>query len=539
MQIANPFLRPIPNQAPRPRNPQLNVIASKLVFGSGDLTSDEVSQVFKRVRLNAETESADQDLDNAQEAFLGIAAHEAAEQAFEAFNAELTKYQDPENLTRAEVKKIFEQSRYGKMLQKHEQVAIGHFSNLLEKDRDFSAATSENTGFDAIDIKTYLIDLQNRVAERLEDPEERKAKLEELDAELAALIKSVPEDSWGKKLELQEIYLLRRLIHRADTGHLTHVSHGTLRQDLRSDMGSVDMRLTAAGDIYDFQVKTFRANASREAKASQYHSVAKHKRSVEQTGTHFAILETDSVQIAYDRSQRQNTTEKQTVGDKFAALQPLTNDLNTLERTRLLKLVGLNEEILAKEQAELERGQEAINQQLRELRDIEAVKQAKRAKERAQFEAEEAEEQARNLAAIQAQLEHQENQRLDSTKQRQLEAEEKERNQLARQAKKDREKALLKEADDARAAEAAAAKAAEEKKAKTKETKAQSEAKTKWVKAKAAALMNIPALIKAGFLTEENKTNFTQITAAKKAAEALYTKKYILEHFPFEDSSER
>lgn len=539
MQMMNPFLRSVPDQTPKPRDPQLNMVARKLVFGTANLTSDEVSQVFKRTHLMTHAESPDQDLATAQEAFLGIAAHEAAEQAFEAFNAELTKFREPENLTRTEVKKLFEQSRYGKMLQKHERVAIEHFSNVLEKDGDFSVATSENTGFDAIDIKTYLLDLQNRVAERLEDPEERKETLEKLDAELAALIKSVPEESWGKKLELQEIYLLRRLIHRADTGHLAHVSHGTLRQDLRADMGSVDMRLAVAGDLFDFQLKTFKSGVSDEAKAKQYDVIARSKRRAEESGTHFVMLETDRVQAAYDRSQRQKTTENQTVGDKFAALQPLTNDLTIRERARTLQLFGLNEETLAKEQAAFDEQQQRMTAHLDEVR-------AKAAAEKARFDEvaalrakQLAEEEAARIKKQEAIEGHEEWQRLEAMKRRQIEAEEKELNRLARASKKSQEKELLDRLERERAAEIAAAKAAEEKKAKAKETKAQSEAKVKWIKAKSAELMNIPALVKAGFLAAENKMVPAEIKAAKEMAEKLYTKKYILEHFPFEDSSEQ
>lgn len=521
MQIANPFLRSMPNKAPRPRNPQLNVVARELVFGSGDLTSDEVSQVFTRTRLKADADLSDQELDNAQEAFLGIAAHEAAEQAFEAFNAELTKYQDPENLTRVEVKKIFEQSRYGKMLQKHEQVAIGHFSNLLEKDGDFSAATSENTGFDAIDIKTYLIDLQNRVTERLEDPEERKAKLEELDAELAALIKAVPEDSWGKKLELQEIYLLRRLIHRADTGHLAHVSHGTLRQDLRADMGSVDMRLAVAGDLFDFQLKTFKSGVSDEARARQYDVIKRSKHRAEDSGTHFVMLETDRVQVAYDRSQRQKTSEKQTVGDKFAALQPLTNDLTIRERARTLQLFGLNEETLAKEQAEFDEQQLRMNEHLRDVRAKAAADEKKRTRELDRIKQEEAEEKARQLASIEAQLAHQESQREESAAKRKQLQEMKDAAASAKLAKANDEARLQREA---------------EKNSIIQENNQVKKAMAALAEEHCAPLrfklLTRGELIKDGFLASIDKYEDEPFEEAKKSALAIYTNDYLIEHRP-------
>lgn len=519
-------------------DPRLNALARQLVFATNSLTSTAVSQAFERTRQQPGDNAPEQKLDSAQEAFLGIAAHEAAEQAFAAFNAEFTKHRHPERLTREEVREMFTRSRYAKNLQQLEQEAINHFSQALKKNPRFSVAPSEGTRFDAVDIRGYLIDLKNRVAERIEDPVERKTNLERLDSELAELIKSLPEEDWGKKLELQEIYLLRRLIHRADTGHVTHVSHGTLRQDLRPDMGSIDMRLTAAGDIYDYQIKTFKTNVSRESKAKQYDVVAKKKHQTEQSGTLFAILQTDRVQVAYDRALRQNTSDKQTVGDKFQALQPLTDNLTAHERARLLELVGLTEETLAKEQADLERGQALINEGIRQQQEKEALEKAKFNEVLAQREQREAEERARELAAIQAQIAHEEAQRQASEEKRKAMAEEKERHLKAKSDLNAREKERLESIKRERQEQEAAAKAAAEKKAKTKETKAQSEAKAKWVKERLVDLMKPDALIQAGFLDPKERNAIPSILAAKKIAESLYTKKYILEHYPFEDSSE-
>ncbi|MFO0764815.1 MAG: hypothetical protein U0487_02090 [Patescibacteria group bacterium] len=534
--MQNPFLRPSQREAARYSDPKLKKLASKLVFETTDLTADHVNLAFEQVRRLPGTEPT-KELNNTQEAFLGIAAHEAAEQAFEAFTAELTKYKQPENLTRAEIRTLFERSRYAKTLQKHEQAAISHFSNVLKDDEGFIASTSDNTRFDAIDIKTYLIDLQNRIAERLEDPEERKAKLEKLDTELATLIKSVPEQEWGKKLELQEIYLLRRMIHRADTGHLAHVAHGTLRQDLRADMGSVDMRLTAAGDIYDFQVKTFKANAGREAKAAQYHSVAKHKQHVESMGTHFVILQTDSVQVAYERSQRQKTSDNQTVGDKFAALQPLTNNLNARERSRLLKLVGLTEETLAKEQAAFDEQQQRMDEHLKEVRTLAAAERIKQEEIDQRYAEEQAAAIAAEIAKEKAIRDHQEAQRLASATDREVAAQTKAKNLEAKRLNQAREKAMLAEAEKQREALAQAEKLKAAKKLETKESREQSKAVAEWVKTQLAKLLTPNALIEAGFLAPEDRNAIPKILAAKKEAEQLYTKKYILNRFPYQNEN--
>ena len=72
-----------------------------------------------------------------------------------------------------------------------------------------------------------------------------------------------------------------------------------------------------------------------------------------------------------------------------------------------------------------------------------------------------------------------------------------------------------------------------EKKLSAKASKERSKLVNEWVLKRTIELMKPASLIEAGYLDASKKNNVPDILAAKKQAEAIYTRKYVLEHYPY------
>lgn len=289
-----------------------------------------------------------------------------------------------ENLTRDQVAQAFAAFDLGSDLIESEQRALAAYRAFLGSNADPVIPLSNNIKIKRVDVQALMNDIDVRITERIADPEVRRERLLELNRELLELIQEIPEEEVGKRFELQEIYLLRRLIQTADTGHLVSVNHGTPRQDLNIDEASVDLVITFAGRV-DLQIKTYKARVSSHTLKQQREELAFREETLQGTETHLSVLQAEAVRDSFGKTMRQKENAPTSLRDKKTVFAPLLEKLDSDQSARLGILLGLTEERCEQERLEFERQQRALNEQ------IDRVLEQKRiidAAERAAFEAE-------------------------------------------------------------------------------------------------------------------------------------------------------
>jgi hypothetical protein len=303
----------------------------------------------------------------------GMDAHERANKLFlEKWYGQLEKIPGVEKLSREEVMKRFDAFADREALLQAEQDAIVHYEKILADESEWSLPLREYLALHRSDIEALVNDLQVRDAERILDAETRRERLAELDAALAEIVDNA-SDNIGKRLELEEIYLLRRLAHDADNGHLVSVEHSTPRQDLRANT-AIDFMVAAAGRAVPFQVKTFKGGTH----ADWYRQEEVHERAVRRlggSGTRVVTLEAQAVDAAYDRVRGERVTSLK-LTDAYTTLSPLVESLPAIQRERLLSLTGMTEENFAAEHERFEVKQ----RETREAQGVYFLREAERMK---------------------------------------------------------------------------------------------------------------------------------------------------------------
>lgn len=438
-----------------------------------------------------------------------------------------------ETLTREEVADEFAAFPFREQITEAERQAIAHYEALLKLNADPKIELSRNVSLQRADIEVLLNDLRNRLAERVSDDGERKVKLEELDRGLKTIIDGLTNEERGKQLELEEIYLLRRLIHTADTGHLVSVSHGTPREDLRSDRGSIDIQVTAAGDRIGFQIKTFRRDVNEAAWKRQTDTLARTKRHLHGSSTNLVILDPRSVQTAFESAVRRSATESVNRSQTYEVLRPLMESLEdankkstkgTLasERHRLLALLGLTEEDLSVEQQAFREKEEHARQLGEEYRarERERAQVAEESEARQKQEAELAEQE--RLAAIQRRIQEQEEAARMAFEKLQATQKAVEENIVSRRGRKAEDREALRTVAEKRhaAEEAERLKAEQREKEKARKT----EREKGWPPPSLVGFVTRETLQRFGFLPKEWKNDPQELMGAKKRFIQLFVK---------------
>lgn len=296
----------------------------------------------------------------------------------------------PEQLTREQVAKEFTAFDLREDLLSSEQRALSAYRTFLASSAEPIIPLSNNIKIKRVDVQALINDLEVRLAERVPNPEERRKRLLALNRELLALIQDVPDEDVGKRFELQEIYLLRRLIQTADTGHLVSVNHGTPRQDLNINEASVDLVITFAGRI-DLQIKTYKARVSSHTLQQQKDELAYREQTLQGTETQLRVLRAEAVRESFERTLRQDAQKPTTLKDKKTVFAPLLEELNADQSTRLTTLLGLTEERCDQEQREFERSQREYNERVspvleRRSREMKVIHEAEQAALKAEAE---------------------------------------------------------------------------------------------------------------------------------------------------------
>jgi len=467
----------------------LKDLARHFVYDAQELKAAEIEKVIASAQRDPRIRALEPErhgLETLSHLLKGMMGHEAANlHHLDAWQAAIRRRAEdegrlPETFTREEVAQMYSGFIFRQTMEQSEDRALDHYGRLLETGQESIIELSNNISLDRTDIRVLAVDLKVRRAERIPDDNGRKAALKALDRELADIINDIDPEQMGKRLELEELYLLRRLIHAADTGHLASVDHGTPREDLRDDLDSpdvsVDLAIAAAGDRYSFQIKTLRHSVSRGTRAKQERIMEEAKEMVEGKNTHAVRLETESIEAAYEAARRQD--EKIVVtsrSDKFSALEPLAGQMTPTKRHKLLALLGLTEKDFEEEDSLFRQKEAARREQEAEIsakkvadekRQIEAAERIRleaedpelklaRMRERiAEQQKQAAEEEERLLAERKRQAREKEERALQAEREKQAELEAQRREQEAAiAAKKEAEDRIWREIEAHRQAE--------------------------------------------------------------------------------------
>jgi len=441
----------------------------------------------------------------------GLDAHETANELFYDDWQRVLEAQDaPEALTRADVAALRARFSMEAGLERSEQEMRAAYERLLDASPAWSLPLTDNVVLERTDIETLVNDLAVRDAEREQDPELRRQLLLELDRELSALIASLPREDWGKRLELQELFLFRRLVHDADAGHLVTVEHSTPREDFRREE-AVDMRIAVAGETLPLQVKTFKSGTHSAGREQQAAVTARAKAQLEGSNTRLVQLETEAVQQAYETAVRQlGSRSRMTLADKYEALRPLMEAFPPMARERLLRLVSVTEEDLVREQEAFEAREAALraHQAVYFLKEEERMQREREAEEEERMAVE---ERARIRQAMF-------DQGTEKIRTRAETAAEKRARALAR-LQEGLEEAEARRVEEARAA---AEEAAKEAKREALRKKREAKEALGWPPKTLLEIAKPPLLIALGFLDADWQRQPMKLVDAKKRFLALY-----------------
>lgn len=537
MRPANPFrATPEAESAEVQYEQTARGLARHFIYDEGALDEGKIEQAIAaalRIPRLARLEQTEHKLESLRHLLKGIEAHERAnlyhhgswQATLKRQPSRKTASKSPELLTRDEVANEFAHFEFRDDAVDAERQTLEHYRGLLQLNPAASIRLSDNIRINHTDIEVLAIDIEVRMAERIPDQEQRTATLAALDRRLADIIQRIPGDERGKRFEMEEVYLLRRLIHAADKGHLASVSHGTPRADLRPDFGSVDIDVTAAGEIIAFQLKTFKRGVSKETKEKQANIIDIAHRRLANTPTHLVVLHAEAVQDAYETSLRQPTTARTSRADKYSALEPLVEGLHAHKQSRLLATLGLTEDDLVQEATEREHRQAEWTQHAEETRKkaaLNAEVEARR-EEAARIERETKRERAIAIQREQEERIAEQERRLADEIRTRREAE-----AAVAKAKNIEREARLAEAaartTEKRKIEEAAAAAAAEKVRKALERDAKKNETPDWPPKTIAGLTTPRILQHLGLLPSDWKNNAQEFLAAKKQFIALFAK---------------
>lgn len=326
----------------------------------------------------------------------GLEAHEEANTLFlDEWRGEVEKAEAPERLTHEEVAARFAAWPKQAELLAAESQALAQYEALLADETDWTLPVTDRIALTRWDVAAIVNDLQVRAAERIADADARGEQLDALDETLAQMVDAMPEsEGVGKKLELEELYLLRRLIHAADTGHVMSVEHATPREDLDRHK-AIDLHVSVAGRAVPVQVKTLKSDVHVEGRWRQAALMAHTEARFAGKETSVVRLEREAVEQAYRKARRAPAHVPHRT-DTFTALQPLVNALPARMRNNVFPLTGTTEAVFAEERMQFE----ARQAEMRALQASYFLKEEARAQAAAREAAQE--EAAQEEAALQA-----------------------------------------------------------------------------------------------------------------------------------------
>lgn len=294
-------------------------------------------------------------------------------------------------LSRQHFEQVLREYKFTHELEAHEATAMEHYRKALVYLQRDVFQVRPTISISKTDVEVLINDLANRRINRTTDAFTRELRFNELDRQLERYVGDIPGHETGKRAELQELYLLRRLIRDANADHLIQVEHGTIPNDLDRGRGSVDFVITIAGHSRNVQAKTLLQKASDTSRAIQYGVMRRAKDKIDTEKTLLVEFELDRVTHEYTKAVSEDRMKMSKLG-KFEALAPLFDALPEDDCNFLLHALQLTDADLAPERAQ-------IKEKERELETARVVRLRKQAEEAARIAQINAEREAREAAA--------------------------------------------------------------------------------------------------------------------------------------------
>jgi hypothetical protein len=181
------------------------------------------------------------------EAYSGMKAHHNANLDYIRFNIGLDQGSENniESISREEYNKKFNDCEYKGNLIDQENQAIEHYNkSLCIPDKHSQVETTE--------IKTLLLDLHYRQAQRIEDANERNVMLEKLEKEYKFLTQEIPQS--GKRAKVEIITALNSWLKKEGLDHAISIFHALPLDDHKN---KIDHILIYGENLIEIALKSY------------------------------------------------------------------------------------------------------------------------------------------------------------------------------------------------------------------------------------------------------------------------------------------
>jgi flagellar biosynthesis GTPase FlhF len=342
----------------------MDFFAAWAVYRDGSF--DEAKQQLERFsRMTDEDDRATLN-ELALPLFEAIDAHEQANdlayRSWQKTMRELRSNLGEQELSRDIIEQAFRSHPDAHEIERLESLAINSYRRVLQYLEE-ELVVRPGITISTTDIESLVNDLAYRRVSRHRNDHDRVMRLRELNIQLKRIADEA-SDTGGKRLELEELLLLRTRLLPSATEHLIQIEHGTLREDLRPELGNVDLILTVCGRPYPLQVKTYVRDLGYAQRAKQYDQLLHAK--VKAHGHKTKVIELDRTLVEKLSAQQRNREYLDPLLFR-EAFDPLFDVLDPADRTLLLGALHLSDEEIAHEREKLAEKARAIEANRRAL----------------------------------------------------------------------------------------------------------------------------------------------------------------------------
>lgn len=361
--VQTPFAEQRREEKVTPRRP-MDFFAAWAVYRDGSF--DEARQQLERFSSMADEDDRAMLHELALPLFEAIDAHEQANdlayRSWQKTVRELRSSLGEHELSRDIIEQAFRSHPDAHEIERLESQAMNSYRRVLQCLEE-ELVVHPGITISTTDIESLVNDLAYRRISRHRNDHDRVMRLRELNIQLKR-ISDETGDSGGKRLELEELLLLRTRLLPSATEHLIQIEHGTLREDLRPELGNVDLILTVCGRPYPLQVKTYVRDLGYAQRAKQYDQLLHAK--VKAHGHKTKVIELDRTLVEKLSAQQRHREHLDPLIFR-EAFDPLFDVLDPADRDFLLEALHLSDEEIDQEREKLAEKARAIEASRRVL----------------------------------------------------------------------------------------------------------------------------------------------------------------------------
>ncbi len=361
--VQPPFAEQHREEKVSPRRP-MDFFAAWAVYRDGSF--DEARQQLERFSRTADEDDRAVLHELALPLFEAIDAHEQANdltyRSWQKTVRELRSSLGEHELSRDIIEQAFRSHPDAHEIERLESLAMNSYRRVLQCLEE-ELVVHPGIVISTTDIESLINDLAYRRVSRHGNDHDRVMRLRELNIQLKRISDEMG-DSGGKRLELEELLLLRTRLLPSATEHLIQIEHGTLREDLRPELGNVDLILTVCGRPYPLQVKTYVRDLGYAQRAKQYDQLLHAK--VKAHGHKTKVIELDRTLVEKLSAQQRHREHLDPLLFR-ETFDPLFDVLDPADRDFLLEALHLSDEEIDQEREKLAEKARAIEASRRVL----------------------------------------------------------------------------------------------------------------------------------------------------------------------------